>query len=117
MKEKFRIGGMVMALVAPIVLSGCGSGPPPPAYKDAFTNLYRGTATASVPADAPVTITQPVGIIFSDNVEAYFGWVNAQNEYWGKIVPASSDEYRRACRQQSKLCQRAFSGNAKAAFP
>jgi hypothetical protein len=73
--------GLVLALAA------C-TGPPPPAHTDAFTGLYNQSA-ATVPTDAPVTLQQPVGLIFSDNVEAYIGFVKDANEYWGARVPAS----------------------------
>ncbi len=88
MNEKFRVGGMVMAFVAPIVLGGCGSGPPLPTYKDAFAGLYNQSA-ASVPADVAIRVQHPVGIILSDNVEAYVAWVRKTDEYLGKVIPAS----------------------------
>jgi hypothetical protein len=56
---------------------------------DAFTDLYTASSSASVPANAPVTVTPPVGLIFSENVEAHIGAVKDANEYWGKVVPAS----------------------------
>ena len=79
-------------IVAPLgivlTLAGCGSGPPPPVYGDAFKGLYNRSA-ASVPADVSVTLQHPVGIILNDNVEVYFQWVKSQREYWAGVVPAS----------------------------
>lgn len=70
-------------------LGACaGSGPQPPGHVDAFTNLYKQSA-ATVPADVPVVVQQPVGVIFSDNFESWFKYVSDANAYWGKIVPAS----------------------------
>jgi hypothetical protein len=57
-----------------LTLDAC-TGPPPPKMVDAFTDLYTASSSASVPANAPVTVTPPVGLIFSEN--------------WGKVVPAS----------------------------
>ncbi len=69
------------------LLAGC-TGPAPPTFSDAFKGLYDQSA-ASVPADVPVSVQQPVGIIFSDNVEAYFGYIKTTNEYWASVVPES----------------------------
>jgi hypothetical protein len=68
-------------------LDAC-TGPPPPKMVDAFTNVYNGSS-AAVPANAPVVVQEPVGPIFSENVEAHIGAIKDANEYWGKIVPAS----------------------------
>jgi hypothetical protein len=74
--------GVVSTLVA------C-TGPPPPSYSsDAFKGLYN-QSSASVPADAPISVQQPVGIIFSDNVETYFGYIKDSTEYWGQRIPSS----------------------------
>jgi hypothetical protein len=70
------------------LLAAACSGPPPPKMVDAFTNVYNGSS-AAVPVDAPVTVQAPVGLIFSENVEAHIGAIKDANEYWGKIVPAS----------------------------
>jgi hypothetical protein len=78
----------VALLVMSLALAGCSLGPPPPVYGDAFNGLYN-QSSVSVPADKPVTVQQPVGIIFSDNVEAYFQHIKNSNEYWGKIVPTA----------------------------
>jgi hypothetical protein len=57
---------------AAVLLAGCaGMGPPQPPFIDAFSNLYN-QSSAGVPADVPITLGQPIGIIFSDNVETYF---------------------------------------------
>jgi hypothetical protein len=71
-----------------LTLDAC-AGPPPPKMVDAFTDLYTASSSASVPVNAPVTVTPPVGLIFSENVEAHIGAVKDATEYWGKIVPAS----------------------------
>lgn len=68
-------------------LAAC-AGPPPPKMVDAFKELYRGDS-AAVPSNVPVTVQPPVGLIFSENVEAHIGAVKDANEYWGKVVPAS----------------------------
>lgn len=79
---------VVSCLVA-LALGGCaGSGPPLPTYDDAFKGLYNQSA-ATVPADVPIRVQHPVGIILSDNVEAYIGWVKKSKEYWASVVPAS----------------------------
>ena len=72
-----------------LTLDAC-TGPPPPKMVDAFTDLYTASSSASVPANAPVTVTPPVGLIFSENVEAHIGAVKDANEYWGKVVPPRS---------------------------
>jgi hypothetical protein len=74
--------GVVATLVA------C-TGPPPPTYSsDAFKGLYNQNS-ASVPADVPVSVQQPVGIIFSDNVETYFGHIKDATEYWAQRIPTA----------------------------
>jgi hypothetical protein len=79
----------VVSCLVVLALSGCaGSGPPLPTYDDAFKGLYNQSA-ATVPADVPVRVQHPVGIILSDNVEAYIGWVKKSKEYWASVVPAS----------------------------
>ncbi len=75
------------AIATILVLSAC-TGPPPPTYGDAFKGLYN-QSTASVPADVPVTVQHPIGIILNDNVEAYFRWVQASKQYWAGTVPTS----------------------------
>jgi hypothetical protein len=71
-----------------MALGGCGSGPPQPPFNDAFAGLYNRSA-ATVPAEVPVRLSRPLGVILSDNVEAYVAWVKKSNEYWGRIVPTS----------------------------
>ncbi len=77
----------IALLVASLALASC-SGPPAPTYGDAFKGLYN-QSSASVPQDKPVAAYAPVGIIFSDNVEAYFQHVKNSNDYWGKVVPSA----------------------------
>lgn len=79
---------LILLLAAALALAGCGSGPPPPTYGDAFQGLYNQSA-ADVPADAPISMPQPVGIIFSENVEKYFQWVKAGNEYSAARIPTA----------------------------
>ena len=80
---------LMAALGLAFFLCACaGSGPQPPGHVDAFTNLYKQNAT-TVPADVPVVVQQPVGVIFSDNFESWFKYVSDANAYWSKIVPAS----------------------------
>ena len=74
-----------MALAA--LVAGC-AGPPPPKLVDAFSGVYNGNSGA-VPINAPTTAAPPVGLIFSENVEAHIGGINASREYWGKVVPQS----------------------------
>jgi hypothetical protein len=76
------------ALTALALLTAACTGPPPPKMVDAFTNIYNGSS-ASVPSNVPVTVQPPVGLIFSENVEAHIGAVKDANDYWGKVVPAS----------------------------
>jgi hypothetical protein len=70
-----------LALAGLLVSLDACTGPPPPTYTDAFSGIYKQSA-ASVPADVAVTVQSPVGIILSDNMDAYIGWVKAQEEYW-----------------------------------
>jgi hypothetical protein len=77
-------GGVILAAS----LAAC-AGPPPPTYNtDAFKGIYNQNA-ASVPADVPVTVQHPVGVILSDNFEIWFKALKEANEYWGARVPAS----------------------------
>jgi hypothetical protein len=69
---KITIAGLLLALA----LTGCGTPIPPPAYTDAFQGLVNQSA-ATVPADRPVTMRQPLGLIFSDNLELYLRYVQA----------------------------------------
>jgi hypothetical protein len=78
----------LLALAGLLATLDACTGPPPPQMADAFKNIYNGNS-AAVPANAPVTVTPPVALIFSENVEAHIGAVKDANEYWGKIVPAS----------------------------
>ena len=75
------------AIVLALTLGAC-AGPPPPTYTDAFEGIYNQSA-ASVPANVPVSLQQPVGIIFSDNVERYIGHAKESKAYWAGVVPES----------------------------
>ena len=74
-KKTLALAGLVLTL-------GACTGPPPPTYSaDAFKGIYNRNST-SVPADAPVTVTAPVGVIFSENVETYIGYIKDSTAYW-----------------------------------
>jgi hypothetical protein len=78
-----------LAFALSLLLAGCASNAPqPPVYGDAFKGIYNQSA-ASVPADVPVSVQQPVGIIFSDNFENYIAFIKKADAYWTGIVPAS----------------------------
>ena len=69
-----------------VALEEC-TGPPPPTYSaDAFKGIFNQNS-ASVPANAPATVTPPVGIIFSENVETYLGFIKTTGDYWSSVVP------------------------------
>jgi hypothetical protein len=71
-----------------VALAGC-AGPPPPTFNtDAFKGVYNQNS-ASVPADVPVRVQHPVGIILSDNFEIWFKSIKEANDYWGARVPSS----------------------------
>ena len=79
----------IVAILTMLSLGGCASsGPPAPEYGDAFSGLYNQSST-SVPSDVPVTVQQPVAIIFSDNFEKWFKYVKDSTEYWASVVPAA----------------------------
>src|SRR5579883_2198550 len=85
-KRAMMIRSMMMLAVA-AALAAC-AGPPPPPPVDAFANLLTLSST-SVPADAPVTLGQPVGLITSENVEHYIGHYKDSADYWGSVIPSS----------------------------
>ena len=69
-------------------LAAC-AGPPPPTYNtDPFKGIYQQSA-AAVPADVPMTMHHPVGIILSDNFELWLGAVKTADEYWSARVPSA----------------------------
>lgn len=70
-----------------LVLDGC-AGPPPPPQVGAFQGIYNADA-ATVPANAAVTMNQPIGFMTSENVEKYIGFIKGNNEYWSQRVPAT----------------------------
>lgn len=79
----------MLALAGLVMTLGACSGPPPPTYTaDAFKGIYN-RSSAGVPTDAPATVTAPVGIIFSENVETYIGYIKDSTAYWAGVVPAS----------------------------
>ena len=80
-RKMLALAGLVLTLDA------C-TGPPPTYSADAFKGIYNRNSN-SVPTDAPVTVTAPVGVIFSENVETYIGYIKDSTAYWGSVVPAS----------------------------
>ena len=62
--------------------------PEPGVQPDAFKGIYN-QSSAGVPANVPVTMTPPVGVIFSENVETYMAYIKTNSEYWAARVPAS----------------------------
>lgn len=46
-------------------------------------------SSVAVPADAPVSLGQPVGFIVSENVEHHVGFMKDTVAYWGNVVPSS----------------------------
>jgi hypothetical protein len=78
----------ILAALLAVTLAAC-AGPPPPTYNsDAFKGIYNQNA-ATVPADLPVTVQHPVGIILSDNFEIWFKALKEANDYWGARIPSS----------------------------
>lgn len=83
-----QLRGVAIAFVLAASLGAC-AGPPPPTYNnDAFKGIYNQNS-AAVPADVPVGVQHPVGIILSDNFEIWFKALKDANAYWGARVPAS----------------------------
>lgn len=80
-RKLLALAGLVLALEA------C-AGPPPPVQTDAFQGIYKQNS-ATVPSDVPMTLGQPAGLITSENVERYIGFIRDSNEYWGSVVPTS----------------------------
>jgi hypothetical protein len=81
--KKLLLGPLLAA-----TLAAC-AGPPLPTYNtDAFKGIYNQNA-AAVPADLPVTVQHPVGVILSDNFEIWFKALKEANDYWRARVPAS----------------------------
>ena len=79
---------IALALIFAASLGAC-AGPPPPTYNsDAFKGIYNANS-AAVPADVPVGVQHPVGIILSDNFEIWFKALKEANDYWSARVPAS----------------------------
>lgn len=86
MRRVLVLTGLLASLVSTL---GACSGIPNPVYSpDAFKGIYNQTS-AGVPANVPVTVTAPVGVIFSENVETYMVYIKTNSEYWAARVPAS----------------------------
>lgn len=62
-----------IALFAGAALASC-AGVPPPQYQDPLAGLLN-QSSATIPADAPVKIEQPVVAVMSGNVELYLKYV------------------------------------------
>jgi hypothetical protein len=79
----------VLVLAGLLASLGACAGIPPPVYSaDAFKGIYN-QSSAGVPANVPVTVTAPVGVIFSENVETYMGYIKDNTAHWAARVPAS----------------------------
>ncbi len=77
----------IAALGLLLALAAC-AGPPPPPQIDAFDGILNMSST-TVPADVPMSLSQPVGFITSENIERYIGHMKDTTEYWGSVVPTS----------------------------
>ena len=83
-----QLRGLALFFLLAASLSAC-AGPPLPTYNsDAFKGIYNQNS-AAVPADVPVSVQHPVGIILSDNFEIWFKALKEANEYWGARIPSS----------------------------
>ena len=107
----------LMALAGLVVALEACAGPPPPTYSaDAFKGIFNQNS-ASVPANAPATMTPPVGIIFSENVETYLGYIKNAGEYWDSVVPTSLKNTCGLCRCRSDLLRGPSAGDAEGPLP
>ena len=77
-----------LAALGLVLTLGACTGPPAPAHHDAFQGLYNASAS-TVPVGAPAAVQPPVGIIFSDNFENWFKFIQTSVAYWRGVVPAS----------------------------
>ena len=71
-----------------LTLAGCAT-VPPPTYKEPFSGILNMKA-ASVPADQPVNVAMPMGIIFTDNVEAYLKYSKEGQELIRSFGPLTN---------------------------
>jgi hypothetical protein len=84
-----RLRNPIALIALGLTLAGCAaSAPQLPPYVDAFTGIYN-QSSAAVPADVPVAVRQPVGIIFSDNFEHYIAFARQTDAYWTSVVPTA----------------------------
>ena len=67
---------LMATLIVALTLTGCAATLPPPVYVDAFHGLLNRTS-AAVPVDQPATVAQPLGLIFSENLEQYLKYIKA----------------------------------------
>jgi hypothetical protein len=81
------IAKLMAAIALVLALDAC-TGPTPRPQVDAFTGILN-MSSASVPADVPASLAQPVGFITSENVENHIGDLKDANDYWSKVIPAS----------------------------
>jgi len=87
-KEEQKMVRKLAALLGLVLVLDACTGPPAPPQTDAFQNIYN-QSSAGVPANAPMTLGQPVAFIVSENVERHIGHFRDSVEYWGKVVPTS----------------------------
>jgi hypothetical protein len=78
----------MLALAGIVLTLGACTGPPPPPQVGAFQGIFKADA-ATVPANAAVTMSRPIGFMTSENVEKYIGFIKGNNEYWAQRVPAT----------------------------
>ncbi len=76
-----------IALGLCVLLSGCGA--PPPLYGDPFLHLVD-QRSATVPIDQPVKVEQPLGLIFSDNVELYLKYTKQGEDQLRSFGPLTN---------------------------
>jgi hypothetical protein len=80
-----KIGAIALGLC--LLLGGCG--PSAPLYGDPFTRLVNQNSTA-VPIDHRVKVEQPLGIIFSDNVELYLKYTKQGEDLLHSFGPLTN---------------------------
>ncbi len=79
---------MIAALALSLTLAACAGAGPAPVYADPFQGLLN-QSSSTVPIDRPITVQQPIGLIFSNNVETWFRYVSKGQESakaWGSLT-------------------------------
>lgn len=80
-----RFSGAAVAAAAMLhVLTAC-TPVEPPRYVDPLARLYNAPAS-SVPQDVPVKLQEPVGLVTSENGEAYLAYAAAGEEHLRKHI-------------------------------